>query len=105
MVAARLPEQAIVIDEAVTTGRGFGPATVGAAPHDWLTGMGGAIGFGLPVAVGAAIAAPDRKVLALEGDGSAMYTPQALWTIVTARRTEAALVKLFSFKFFLPFFC
>ena len=49
--------------------------------HDWLTGMGGAIGFGLPVAVGAAIAAPDRKVLALEGDGSAMYTPQALWTI------------------------
>ena len=81
VVAARLPEQAIVIDEAVTTGRGFGAATVGAAPHDWLTGMGGAIGFGLPVAVGAAIAAPDRKVLALEGDGSAMYTPQALWTI------------------------
>ena len=81
VVAARLPEQAIVIDEAVTTGRGFGAGTAAAAPHDWLCGMGGAIGFGLPVAVGAAIAAPGRKVLALEGDGSAMYTPQALWTI------------------------
>ncbi|HWS76111.1 MAG TPA: acetolactate synthase large subunit, partial [Quisquiliibacterium sp.] len=81
IVAARLPEQAIVVDEAVTTGRAFGAATASAAPHDWLTAMGGSIGFGLPVAVGAAIAAPDRKVLALEGDGSAMYTLQALWTI------------------------
>ncbi len=81
IVAARLPEQAIVVDEAVSTGRAFGAATATAAPHDWLTAMGGAIGFGLPVAVGAAIAAPQRKVLALEGDGSAMYTPQALWTI------------------------
>ena len=81
VVAARLPEQAIVVDEAVSTGRAFGPATATAAPHDWLTAMGGSIGFGLPVAVGAAIAAPQRKVLALEGDGSAMYTPQALWTI------------------------
>ncbi|MEN9775013.1 MAG: hypothetical protein RL322_2083 [Pseudomonadota bacterium] len=76
-----MPEQAIVIDEAVSVGRAFGPATVGAAPHDWLAVMGGSIGFGLPAAVGAAVAAPDRKVVALEGDGSALYTIQALWTM------------------------
>ena len=76
-----LPEDAIVIDEAVTVGRSFGPATVGAAPHDWLTVMGGSIGFGLPAAIGAAVAAPARKVIALEGDGSAMYTIQSLWTM------------------------
>lgn len=51
------------------------------APHDWLTTMGGSIGWGLPGAVGAAIGAPGRRVLALEGDGSAMYTIQALWTM------------------------
>ena len=76
-----MPEQAIVVDEAVSVGRAFGPATVGAAPHDWLTVMGGSIGFGLPAAIGAAVAAPDRKVVALEGDGSAMYTIQSLWTM------------------------
>jgi acetolactate synthase-1/2/3 large subunit len=76
-----LPEHAIVIDEAVTIGRSFGPATVGAAPHDWLTVMGGSIGFGLPAAIGAAVAAPGRRVVALEGDGSSMYTIQALWTM------------------------
>jgi acetolactate synthase-1/2/3 large subunit len=81
VLAAHLPENAIVIDEAVTTGRAFGPPTAGAAPHDWLSVMGGSIGFALPCAVGAAIAAPDRKVVALEGDGSAMYTIQALWTM------------------------
>jgi acetolactate synthase I/II/III large subunit len=81
VVAALLPDEAIVVDESVSSGRGFGGPTVGAAPHDWLTGTGGAIGFGLPTAIGAAIAAPDRKVLALEGDGSAMYTVQSLWTM------------------------
>ncbi len=80
VLAATIPENAIVVDESVSTGRAFGPATVGAAPHDWLTGTGGSIGFALPNAVGAAIAAPDRRVIALEGDGSGMYTPQALWT-------------------------
>jgi len=80
-IAATLPEQAIVVDEAVTTGRGFGMLMGAAAPHDWLQGMGGAIGYGLPCAVGAAIGAPGRPVLALEGDGSAMYTLQALWTM------------------------
>jgi acetolactate synthase I/II/III large subunit len=81
ILGAHLPDNAIVVDEAITTGRGFASATSGAAPHDWLSIMGGAIGFGLPCSVGAAIAAPDRKVIALEGDGSAMYTLQSLWTM------------------------
>ena len=81
VLGALLPEQAIVVDEAVTTGRGFAQMTAGAPPHDWLSIMGGAIGFALPVAVGASVAAPDRKVVVLEGDGSGMYTLQALWTM------------------------
>ena len=52
----------------------------GAPPHDWLSNTGGSIGLGLPLAIGAAVACPDRKVICLEGDGSAMYTVQALWT-------------------------
>ena len=81
VVSATLPEHAVVVDEAVSSGRGFAPAMAGAAPHDWLQVMGGAIGFGLPGAVGAALGAPGRPVLVLEGDGSAMYTVQALWTM------------------------
>ena len=81
VLAANLPEDAIVIDEAVTSGRSFGEPFAQAAPHDWLSVMGGAIGFGLPAALGAAIGAPGRPVLALEGDGSAMYTLQALWSM------------------------
>ena len=80
-----IPEQAIVVDESVTTGRGFYPLTAGAPPHDWLQNMGGSIGYGMPVAIGAAIACPDRKVLALVGDGSGMYTVQALWTMARER--------------------
>jgi acetolactate synthase I/II/III large subunit len=76
-----IPEQAIVVDESVTTGRGFYPLTAGSPPHDWLQNMGGSIGYGMPVSVGAALACPDRKVLALIGDGSGMYTVQALWTM------------------------
>jgi acetolactate synthase-1/2/3 large subunit len=79
-ISALLPENAIVVDEGVSTGRGFFPATRGAHPHDWLQNMGGSIGIGPPLAVGAAVACPGRKVLNLEGDGSAMYTLQALWT-------------------------
>jgi acetolactate synthase-1/2/3 large subunit len=55
-------------------------ATAGAPRHDWLTLTGGAIGYGLPAATGAAVACPDRKVVCVEADGSAMYTVQALWT-------------------------
>ncbi|MEU1273095.1 acetolactate synthase large subunit [Streptomyces sp. NPDC005799] len=80
-VGALLPEAAIVVDEANTSGLWLPAATGGAPPHDWLTLTGGAIGQGLPLAVGAAIACPDRPVVCLEADGSAMYTPQALWTM------------------------
>jgi acetolactate synthase-1/2/3 large subunit len=81
VLAALLPEHAIVVDESVSTGRGFETPTASARPHDWINVMGGSIGFGLPAAVGAAVAAPDRPVIVLEGDGSAMYTEQALWTM------------------------
>lgn len=80
-IAAVLPEAAIVSDEAVTSGLTFATHTAGAPPHQVLALTGGAIGQGLPVAVGAAIACPDRPVFALEGEGSAMYTIQSLWTM------------------------
>jgi acetolactate synthase-1/2/3 large subunit len=79
-VGALLPEGAIVSDEANTSGLWLPGATAGAPPHDWLTLTGGSIGQGLPVATGAAVASPGRPVLALEADGSAMYTLSALWT-------------------------
>jgi acetolactate synthase I/II/III large subunit len=75
-----LPENAIVADESITTGRAFFSSTHDAAPHTWLQLTGGAIGIGMPLATGAAIACPDRKVLCLQADGSGMYTLQALWT-------------------------
>jgi acetolactate synthase I/II/III large subunit len=93
-LAALLPENAIVVDEAVTTGRGFFAPTRSAAPHDWLSNMGGSIGMGMPVATGAAVACPDRKVVCLEGDGSGMYTLQALWT--QAREALDVTTLLFS---------
>ncbi len=80
VIGALLPEGAIVSDEANTSGLWLPGATAGAPPHDWLTLTGGAIGQGLPLATGAAIASPGRSVLALEADGSAMYTISALWT-------------------------
>jgi acetolactate synthase I/II/III large subunit len=80
-VAALLPENAIVADEAMTSGRGMMAASRGSAPHDWLANTGGSIGIALPLAVGAAVAAPDRRVLCLTADGSSMYTLQALWTM------------------------
>ncbi|MCC7410907.1 MAG: acetolactate synthase large subunit, partial [Gammaproteobacteria bacterium] len=80
VIGALLPEGAIVVEEAITGGLGLLPYTAGAAPHDWLSHTGGAIGQGLPLATGAALACPDRKVLCLEGDGSGMYSLQALWT-------------------------
>jgi acetolactate synthase-1/2/3 large subunit len=80
IIGALLPEGAIVCDEANTSGLWLPAATAGAPPHDWLTLTGGAIGQGLPLAAGAATACPGRPVLALEADGSAMYTASALWT-------------------------
>jgi acetolactate synthase-1/2/3 large subunit len=100
-VGALLPENAIVVDEAMTSGRGMMAATVGSPPHDWLGNTGGSIGIALPLAVGAAVACPTRRVLCLTADGSSMYTLQALWsmarealqvtTVVFANRTYAVL--------------
>jgi acetolactate synthase-1/2/3 large subunit len=80
VIGALLPERAIVVDESNTSGLLLAAATAGAPAHDWLTLTGGAIGYGIPAAVGAAVAAPDRPVLCLESDGSAMYTISGLWT-------------------------
>jgi acetolactate synthase I/II/III large subunit len=100
-VAATLPERAIVVDESVTAAAPILAATAAAPAHDWLTVTGGSIGFGLPTATGAAVACPDRPVLCLDGDGSAMYTIQSLWTqarenldvtnVIVANRSYAIL--------------
>ncbi len=79
-IGVTLPEGAIVADEGNTSGLFVPAATAGAPRHNWLTLTGGAIGIGLPLATGAAVAAPERPVLCLQADGSAMYTLQALWT-------------------------
>jgi acetolactate synthase-1/2/3 large subunit len=79
-IACAIPENAIMVDESITTGRGFFPPTAASAPHDWLQNMGGSIGFSTPVSTGAAVACPDRKVICMVGDGSAMYTLQSFWT-------------------------
>jgi acetolactate synthase-1/2/3 large subunit len=106
-VGALLPENAIVVDESMTSGRGLMAATKGAPPHDWLGNTGGSIGIALPLAVGAAVACPRRKVLCLSADGSGMYTLQALWTmareglhvttVVFANRDYAVLKREFSY--------
>jgi acetolactate synthase I/II/III large subunit len=106
-IGALLPENAIVVDESMTSGRGLMAATKGCPPHDWLGNTGGSIGIALPLAVGAAIACPERKVLCLTADGSAMYTLQALWTmaresldvttVVFANRDYAVLKREFSY--------
>ena len=81
VIGALLPENAIISDEANTSGLLLPDATAASPPHDVLTLTGGAIGQGLPVAIGAAIAAPHRPVIALQSDGSALYTISALWTM------------------------
>ena len=93
-VGAVLPENAIIVDESITSGRGMMAATKGTPPHDYLVNTGGSIGIGIPLAVGAAVACPDRPVLCLEADGSGMYTLQALWT--AARESLAITVVVFA---------
>ena len=87
-----LPERAILIDEAITSGLLLGSMTAGCPRHDLITLTGGAIGQGLPNAVGAAIACPDRPVIALIGDGTAMYTLQALWTMAREGLDVTAII-------------
>ncbi len=91
-VGALLPDNAIVIDESITSGLMLGVMTQGAPRHDLITLTGGAIGQGLPNAVGAAIACPDRPVIALVGDGTAMYTIQALWTMAREGLNVTAII-------------
>ena len=79
-LAAAQPERAIVVDEGVTAGFAYWTASAGAPRHTLLALTGGAIGWGPPAATGAAVACPERPVVNLQGDGSAMYTVQALWT-------------------------
>jgi acetolactate synthase-1/2/3 large subunit len=81
-IARHMPEHSVISDDAVTSGLPVYLQTRTARPHDWLSLTGGAIGQGIPVAVGAAIASPGRKVLSLNGDGAAAYTVQGLWTMV-----------------------
>ena len=79
-LSAALPENCILVDESLTTGRESMGHTMGALPHDLINNMGGSIGYSTPVATGAALACPDRRVFCMVGDGSAMYTIQSLWT-------------------------
>ena len=92
-INALLPENAILSDEGITAGAEVFQRTQGANPHDWLAITGGAIGQGLPISLGAAIACPDRKVVALQADGSAMYTVQALWSMAR-ENTDVTIVLL-----------
>lgn len=80
VLANRSPENAIIVDEAVTSGVGPTKRMECAAAHDWLEVCGGSIGGGMPLATGAAVACPDRKVINLQADGSGMYSLQSLWT-------------------------
>jgi acetolactate synthase-1/2/3 large subunit len=80
-IAAVLPDNAIIVDESMTSGRGIMAATEVAPPHDFLANTGGSIGIAMPLAAGAAVACPQRPVLCLSADGSGMYTAQALWTM------------------------
>lgn len=91
-VSVLMPDGAILCDESVSSGRDFFPATFGAAPHDFLQLTGGAIGLGLPMSTGAAIACPDRKVIGLQADGSGMYTLQALWTQARERLDVVTII-------------
>jgi acetolactate synthase-1/2/3 large subunit len=92
VLAALQPEGAVVVDEALTTSAPYWPASAGAPRHSVLTITGGAIGQGLPNAVGAAVACPDRPVIAYQADGSGLYTAQALWTMARESLDVTVLV-------------
>jgi acetolactate synthase I/II/III large subunit len=91
-IGALLPENAIVVDESMTSGRNLLAQTRGAAPHDMLANTGGSIGIAMPLAVGAAVACPDRRVLCLSADGSGMYTGQALWSMARVGLNVTAVI-------------
>ena len=92
VLGALLPDDAIIVDETISSGQALPGATAGAPRHDLLCLTGGAMGFGLPVATGAAIAAPQRPVILLDGDGAAMYTISALWTHARERLNVTTII-------------
>lgn len=92
ITARALPDAAIVADETISAGSSFFEHSRTSAPHDYLRITGGAIGIGIPLATGAAIACPDRKVVALQADGSGMYTIQGLWTQARERLDVLTIV-------------
>ena len=87
-----MPDNSIIVDEAITSGLMLNAMTTGSPRHDMLTLTGGAIGQGMPSAVGAAVACPDRPVMALIGDGTAMYTNQALWTMAAENLNVTSII-------------
>jgi acetolactate synthase-1/2/3 large subunit len=88
-----MPDNSILVDEAATNGPQIFAATKGARPHDYLSPVsGGAIGGGFPMALGAAIACPDRKIILVQADGSGMYTVQALWSMAREKADVIAIV-------------
>ncbi|PVM94147.1 acetolactate synthase large subunit [Caulobacter endophyticus] len=91
-IARHMPADAVISDDAVTAGLPIFTQTRAARAHDWLSLTGGAIGQGIPLAIGAAVARPDAKVLALTGDGAGMYTVQGLWTIARERLDVVVVV-------------
>ena len=91
-IARHMPEGSIISDDSVTSGGGVLAQTKSARRHEWMSLMGGAIGHAIPLAVGAAVACPDRKVLSLNGDGAAMYTMQGLWTLARERLDVTVIV-------------
>ncbi len=93
VIASLLPENAIISDEGITCGLELFLRTQGAPAHDWVAITGGSIGQGLPVSFGASIACPERKVVAFQADGSAMYTVQALWSMAR-EQTDVTVVLL-----------
>jgi acetolactate synthase-1/2/3 large subunit len=92
LVARMMPEGAIICDEALTSAVSFFNQSRGSAPHDYLSLTGGAIGIGIPLATGAAVACPDRKVIGLQADGSGMYTLQGLWTQARERLDVVTII-------------
>jgi acetolactate synthase-1/2/3 large subunit len=91
-LSRRMPKGAVVADDGITSGMPIFAATAGAARHSWLGGTGGAIGSGMPNAIGAAVGAPDAKVVCVTGDGSAMYTCQSLWTMAREKLNITTIV-------------
>ena len=101
-----MPHGAILVDEGATNGPPIFEATKGARAHDYLNPVnGGAIGGGLPMALGAAIACPDRKVIHLQADGSGMYTVQALWSMAREKADVVIVLPASAFPIFAAVHC